>query len=163
MSEVTDILCAVSSGDLVGAASSLDVSALSVASLGTSGSSSTGESALLSCAAEDEESGLLRSERADLRGSVCESGRGVISEASSKLSCRGHAISMRSICSVCYSAHGDAVHSLRPCQSFGSSSASHSSLLRSRRRPWCRCGVPEVRVQGGAEMGQRWSFQVRSG
>jgi hypothetical protein len=164
MSEVTDILCAVSSGDLAGASSSLDASALSVACLSTAGTSGTGESVLLSCAAEDDESGLLRSERDDFEGSACESGRGVISEASSKLSCGGaHAISLRSECSVCYSARGDAVHSHRPCRSFPSSSASRSSLLRSQSRPWCWCGVPEVRVHGGAGMRQMQSFQVRSG
>jgi hypothetical protein len=135
MSEVTDILCAVSSGDLAGATSPLDVSASSVALLGTPGTSATGESALLSCAAEDEESGLLRSERDDFEGSACESGRGVISEASSKLSCGGHAISRCSECSACYSAHGDTVHSPRLCRSFASSSASRSSLLRSQSRP----------------------------
>jgi hypothetical protein len=87
MSEVTDILCAVRSGDLVGVGSPLDVSALSVAFLGTPGTSGTGESALLSCAAEDEESGRPRSDRDDRERSECESGRGVISDASSKLSC----------------------------------------------------------------------------
>jgi hypothetical protein len=88
MSEVTDILCAVSSGDLVGARSPLDVSALSLAFLGTPSTSGTGESARLSCAVEAEESGLLRSDRDDRERSECESGRGVASDASSKLSCR---------------------------------------------------------------------------
>jgi hypothetical protein len=88
MSDVTDILCAVRSGDFAGAASPLAVSAVSSAFLGMLGTSGTGESALLSCAAEDEESGLLRSDREDRERSECESGRGVISDASSKLSCR---------------------------------------------------------------------------
>jgi hypothetical protein len=88
MSEVTDILCAVSSGDLVAAGSSLDVSAWPLALLSTPGTSGTGESALLSCAVEDDESGLLRSDRDDRERSERESGRGVASDASSKLSCR---------------------------------------------------------------------------
>jgi hypothetical protein len=87
MSDVTDILCAVRSGDFSGAASSLGVSAAPSTFFGMLGTSGTGESALLDCAAEDEESGRLSSDREDRERSECESGRGVISEASSK-SCR---------------------------------------------------------------------------
>jgi hypothetical protein len=86
MSEVTEIRCAVRSGDFAGAVSPLDVSALSLAFLGTPGTSGTGESARPSCTVDDDESGLLRSDRDDRERSECESGRGVISEASSKLS-----------------------------------------------------------------------------
>jgi hypothetical protein len=87
MSDVTDILCAVRSGDFSGAASPLGVSAAPSTFFGMLGTSGTGESALLDCAAEDEESGRLSSDREDRERSECESGRGVISEASSK-SCR---------------------------------------------------------------------------
>jgi hypothetical protein len=93
MSEVTEILCAVSSGDFEGAASSLGVSVVVSASLGRAGTSGTGESALPSCGVEAAESGLLRRERDERGRSECESGRGVISDASSKLSCRNTPVS----------------------------------------------------------------------
>lgn len=85
ISDATDILCAVSSGDFPGAASPLGVSALLPASLGMPGTTGTGESALLSWAVEDDDSRLPSSER---EREECESGRGVISDASSKLSCK---------------------------------------------------------------------------
>jgi hypothetical protein len=85
MSDATDILCAVSSGDFPVVASPLGVSASSLAALGMPGTSGTGESALFSWAAEDEDSRFPSSDR---EREECESGRGVISEASSKLSCR---------------------------------------------------------------------------
>jgi hypothetical protein len=88
MSDVTDILCAVSSGDLEGAASSLGASVFASTSLGRAGTSGTGESARPSCAVDAEEPGRLRRERDDRGRSAWESGRGVISDASSKLSCR---------------------------------------------------------------------------
>lgn len=81
MSEVTDIRCAVSRGDFAGGAS---LGELSVP-LGTFGTSGAGESARGSCADDVDDSRLLRRERD--REPDCESGRGVISEASSKLSC----------------------------------------------------------------------------
>lgn len=95
MSDVTDILCAVRSGDLDGGASPLVVSGGSVASgvpyglsscepscLGISG---TGELVRFSCAVEDDESRLLSRDR-DRERSACEVGRGVMSGASSKVS-----------------------------------------------------------------------------
>lgn len=98
MSDVTEILCAVSKGDLAGGASSVDVSVTSIAPLvcsasslacmGTSGTSDVGEPALESSAVVSVDSRLLRSDRdRDCERSVCNSGRGVISDASSKLSC----------------------------------------------------------------------------
>jgi hypothetical protein len=84
MSDVTDMRCAARRGDEPDAASPFDVSALLSVSVGTPGTSGTGESALLSCAVEGEESRLARSDR---EREACESGRGVISDASSKLSC----------------------------------------------------------------------------
>lgn len=84
MSEVTDIRCAVSSGDLSTAPGPvLDVAALSLESAGRSGTSGADESAVLSL--DDEDSRLLIRDR-DRERSECESGRGVISGASSKLS-----------------------------------------------------------------------------
>lgn len=99
MSDVTDILCAVSKGDLAGAASSVDVSVVSTSPLvsaapslvwiGTSGTSGA-ESGLGLCTVVSVDSRLLRSDRdRDCERSVCDSGRGVISDASSKLSCIG--------------------------------------------------------------------------
>ena len=85
MSDVTDILCAVSSGDFPAAASPLCISALALPSLGTPGTSGTGESALPSCTVEEDDSRLLSNDRDRVE---CESGRGVMSDASSKLSCR---------------------------------------------------------------------------
>lgn len=87
MSDVTDIRCAVRRGDLADNASSLACS-FAVSSLtcrGTSGTSGGGDSSLLSWAEEVDESRLLRRDR-DRDRSDCESGRGVISEASSKSS-----------------------------------------------------------------------------
>jgi hypothetical protein len=100
MSDVTDILCAVSKGDLAGATSSVDVSAASTAPLGsaapsmawigTSGTSGVWESGLGLCAVVSVDSRLLMSDRdRDCERSECDSGRGVISDASSKLSCMG--------------------------------------------------------------------------
>lgn len=86
ISDVTDIRCAVRSGDLEGAALLLGSSAVALTFFGRLGTSGTGESALLSWAVEDEEPGLLMSDRDDRERSECESGRGVTSEASSKLS-----------------------------------------------------------------------------
>lgn len=97
MSDVTDIRCAVSKGDLAGVASSVDVSetsssllicsAPSLALVATSGSSGAEESTLGSCAIVSTDSRLLRSDRdRDCERSECGSGRGVISDASSKLS-----------------------------------------------------------------------------
>lgn len=76
MSEVTDIRCAVRRGDLPGSG---------LAPLGTSGTSGGGESVLLSWAVDVDDPRLLKSDR-DRDRSECESGRGVISVASSKLS-----------------------------------------------------------------------------
>lgn len=92
MSDVTDILCAVSKGDFAGDATSrgcsdFGLSAPSLASMGTAGTSDNGESCPSSCGVEAADSGFFRSERERER-SDCESGRGVMSEASSKLSCR---------------------------------------------------------------------------
>ena len=90
MSEVTEILCAVRRGDFAGAASPPGESAVPSTFLGMLGTSGTGESALLSCAVEADDAGLLMSDREDRERSDCESGRGVVSDAraSSKLSCR---------------------------------------------------------------------------
>jgi hypothetical protein len=88
MSDVTEILCAVSSGDFEGAASSLEESDFVSTSFGMAGTSGTGESALPSWAVEADDVGRLRRERDDRGRSGCASGRGVISDASSKLSCR---------------------------------------------------------------------------
>lgn len=95
MSDVTEIRCAVSSGDFPDGASSLVSSRASesldgfcaspLAFLGSPGTSGAGECALPSWPAEGEESRLLISDR-DRDRSECESGRGVISDASSKLS-----------------------------------------------------------------------------
>lgn len=98
MSDVTDILCEVSKGDLAGGPSSVDVSgaaasplvccASSLVWIGTSGTSGAGDSIFGSCAAVSVDSRLLRRDRdRDCERSDCGSGRGVISEASSKLSC----------------------------------------------------------------------------
>ena len=87
MSDVTDIRCAVSRGDLPGASDAFfGLSASSLAWMGTPGTLGVGESDLASCAVEDEDSRLLMRER-DRDRSECESGRGVFSDASSKLSC----------------------------------------------------------------------------
>lgn len=87
MSDVTDMRCAVRSGDLSAAAFSSDfaVAMASFVGRGTAGTSGGGESSRLSWADEVDESHLLRSERGRDR-SDWESGRGVISVASSKSS-----------------------------------------------------------------------------
>lgn len=77
MSDVTDMRCAVRRGDL-------PVS--SFVPCDTSGTSGGGDAVLLSFAVEVEDSRLLRSDR-DRDRSDWDSGRGVISDASSKLSC----------------------------------------------------------------------------
>jgi hypothetical protein len=100
MSDVTDTRCEVSKGDLTAGASVMDVSVASVSlsdssssssssvsslpSVGTSGTASAGNPAVASCTVEEEDS-RCRSDRArDCGRSSFESGRGVISEASSK-------------------------------------------------------------------------------
>jgi hypothetical protein len=130
MSDVTDILCAVSSGDLEGAASSLGASVFASTSLGRAGTSGTGESARPSCAVDAEEPGRLRRERDDRGRSAWESGRGVISDASSKLSCRNASQQ----CSCAYGRPGEC--SLLIFQSPTSSWAGCAFLLLWRVRPW---------------------------
>ena len=101
ISDVTDILCDVSKGDLAGGASSvvdsvastspLVCGASSLAWVGTSGTSDAGESAWASWTVVSVDSRLLRSDRdRDCERSECDSGRGVISDASSKLSCNSN-------------------------------------------------------------------------
>lgn len=125
MSDVTDMRCAVSSGDFAGAASG--------ESAGTLGTSGAGEFALLSSAVDVEERRLFSSDRErDCERSECESGRGVISEASSKLSC-GETES-QSAENARKNAPGG---SLRPCLSCGSWWAGRACR---RRWPW-RAGV----------------------
>ena len=135
MSDVTDIRCAVRSGDFVGAASPAAGSALSSTFLGMLGTSGTGESALLSCAADDEEPGLLMSDREDRERSEWESGRGVISEASSKSSCRN--TQNQQVCISGYRPRFLQCSDLRPLYpSCVSSSAGALSPLPCSCRPW---------------------------
>lgn len=99
MSEVTDILWAVSRGDFADGASS---PSFSVSCLGISGTSGGGESGLESWAVEEEDSRLLMSDRdRDCGRSECELGRGVISGASSKLSCSHIILSARRQVGTC--------------------------------------------------------------
>jgi hypothetical protein len=148
MSDVTDILCAVSSGDFAGAASSPGVSAVVSASLGRAGTSGTGESALPSCGVEAEESGLLRRERDERGRSACESGRGVISDASSKLSCRN--TPSQRVLVWPWARHGEAEYSRPLCPSCASSPAGRRLLLLWRVRPW-----PSLRDVQYSRPGQR--------
>ena len=140
MSEVTDIRCAVRRGDFEGAASPLGVSAAACTSLGRLGTSGTGESALPSWTVDDEEPGLLMSDRDDRERSECESGRGVTSEASSKLSCtstRDQHTSMALAVNWVYAPH--------PYQNCASWWAGRCGLRLLRRRPWQAVQVPDVR------------------
>lgn len=85
MSDVTDMRCDVSSGDFAAGVSSASLPLPLV--VGIAGTSGIGESARESSVLDVELSRLLRSDLERER-SDCDSGRGVLSEASSKLSCR---------------------------------------------------------------------------
>lgn len=141
MSDVTDIRCAVSSGDFVGAAS-----VLSLVSLGSPGTAGTGESALPPCSAELDDSRLFSNDRdRDCERSECESGRGVISDASSKLSCRACGVSTCSyilfdvLFCVRETTHSVLVGALR---------AGGSVVLLFYIGHGGRCGKPDVQVKG---------------
>jgi hypothetical protein len=155
MSDVTDILCAVSSGDFEGAESSLDKSDFGSTSLGRAGTSGTGESALPSWAVEADEEGRLRREREERGRSGCASGRGVISDASSKLSCRNTPISRCSGASVPLTGE----YSLLRLQSPLSSSACCPCPVLWRVRPWWSlrdaqvCKSKEVAVYAAEKSG----------
>ena len=96
MSDVTDTRCEVSKGDFAAGASVVDVSVASVSlsdssssvssspSVGTSGTAGAGDSALASCTVDEEDSRCRSDRDRDCELSACESGRGVISDASSK-------------------------------------------------------------------------------
>jgi hypothetical protein len=107
MSDVTDTRCEVSKGDFAAGASVVDVSVTSVSlsdsdsdsdsssssssvsssspSWGSSGTAGAGDPALASCTVDEEDDSRCRSDRdRDCERSSFESGRGVISEASSK-------------------------------------------------------------------------------
>ena len=96
MSDVTDTRCEVSNGDFAAGASVVDVSVASVSlsdssssvssspSWRISGTAGAGEPALASCTVDDEDSRCRSDRDRDCEPSACESGRGVISDASSK-------------------------------------------------------------------------------
>jgi hypothetical protein len=98
MSDVTDTRCEVSKGDFAAGASAVDVSVASVSLSDSSSSSSVssspssdtlgtagaGDPALASCTVDDEDSRCRSDRDRDCERSGCESGRGVISDASSK-------------------------------------------------------------------------------
>ena len=186
MSEVTDIRCAVSKGDLAGGASSaVDVSVASTsttpASLGcfasplvsagagagaaaaAAAASGTGESALGSWTVVSVDSRLLMSDRdRDCGRSVCDSGRGVISEASSKLSYNG-AHSSAGHWVACWPAvQTRGIHSRLPCQSCVSLWASRASCCPPccRVRSWCS-SWPDIRSNKAAGMRRGQTVSVR--
>jgi hypothetical protein len=91
MSDVTDILCAVKRGDLVACAASRVASGVSSVSASPvmpafKGSGATVSRGASRVAVDDVEVRRLSSDR-DLERSECEVGRGVMSAASSKVSC----------------------------------------------------------------------------
>ena len=140
--------CAVSKGDLAGGTSSTEVSVASTlptsAPLGCSASllvsataataSGTGESALGSGTVVSVDARLLMSDRdRDCERSVCDSGRGVISEASSKLSCNGarsSAGALGRLLACCAESRGPLTPSLSElCELVGLSGFLSSSML----------------------------------
>lgn len=146
--------CAVSKGDLAGGTSSTEVSVASTlptsAPLGCSASllvsataataSGTGESALGSGTVVSVDARLLMSDRdRDCERSVCDSGRGVISEASSKLSCNGArssagalalALALGRLLACCAESRGPLTPSLSElCELVGLSGFLSSSML----------------------------------
>jgi hypothetical protein len=165
MSEVTDIRCAVSKGDLAGGTSSTGASVASTsptsAPLGCSASplvsavataataSGTGESALGSWTVVSVDARLLMSDRdRDCERSVCDSGRGVISEASSKLSCNGARSSVGALgrlLACCAESRGPLTPSLSElCELVGLSGFLSSSMLPGLGCSWC-LSKPDIR------------------
>ena len=96
MSDVTDTRCEVSKGEFAAGASAMDVSVASVSlsdssssvssspSSDTLGTAGAGDPALASCTVDDEDSRCRSDRDRDCERSGCGSGRGVISDASSK-------------------------------------------------------------------------------